>query len=148
MELVQATRELGDVPVPPKYASKDFKSAIYWSLRGKLDVPKERWVSFPGAEREGDSGLVIAWAGWNHLQQAQALAAYLEDLKSSGATESKQMLLLAGLSQLIPWLRQWHNDLDPSLGVRLGDYLLSYLEDELRRLEKPRQALEEVAYGS
>ena len=148
MELVQATRELGDVPVPPKYASKDFKSAIYWSLRGKLDVPKERWVSFPGAEREGDSGLVIAWAGWNHLQQAQALAAYLEDLKSSGATESKQMLLLAGLSQLIPWLRQWHNDLDPALGVRLGDYFLSYLEDELRLLEKPRQALEEVAYGS
>ena len=30
-------------------------------------------------------------------------------------------------------LLQWHNDLDPSLGVRLGDYLLSYLEDELRR---------------
>jgi hypothetical protein len=40
------------------------------------------------------------------------------------------------------------NDLDPALGVRLGDYFLSYLEDELRRLEKPRQALEEVAYGS
>ena len=60
MELVQATKALGNVPVPPKYASKDFKSATCWSLRGKLDVPKERWVSFPGAEREGDSGLVIA----------------------------------------------------------------------------------------
>jgi len=124
--------------VPPKYTAKDFKSATYWGLRGKLDVPKGCWVSFPGAEREGDPGLVIAWAGWNHLQQAQALAAYLEDLKSAGATESKQRLLLAGLSQLIPWLRQWHNDLDPSLGVRLGDNFFSYLEDELRRLEKPR----------
>lgn len=82
----------------------------------------------------------------NHLQQA--LAPYLKNLKSAGATESKQRLLLAGLSQLIPWLRQWHNDLDPSLGARLGDYFLSYLEDELRRLEKPRQALEEVAYGA
>ena len=61
MELVQAAKALGNVPVPPKYASKDFKSATCWSLRGKLDVPKERWVSFPGAEREGDSGLVIAW---------------------------------------------------------------------------------------
>ena len=140
MELVQATKALGNVPVPPKYASKDFKSATCWSLRGKLDVPKERWVSFPGAEREGDSGLVIAWAGWNHLQQAQALAAYLEDLKSSGATESKQLLLLAALSQLIPWLRQWHNDLDPSLGVRLGDYLLSYQEDELKRWVERRQS--------
>ena len=140
-------RELTDIPVPPKYASKDFKSAIYWSLRGKLDVPKERWVSFPGAEREGDPGLVIAWAGWNHLQQAQALAAYLEDLKSAGATESKQLLLLAGLSQLMPWLRQWHNDLDPSLGVRLGDYFLSYMEDELRRLGRTAPDLRVLGYG-
>ena len=57
-------------------------------------------------------------------------------------------ILLAGLSQLIPWLRQRHNDLDASLGVRLDDYFLSYLEDELKRLGKPRQALEEIAYGS
>jgi hypothetical protein len=141
-------RELGDISVPPKYASKDFKSATYWSLRGKLDVPKERWVSFPGAEREGDPGLVIAWAGWNHLQQAQALAAYLEDLKSAGASESKQLLLLAGLSQLMPWLRQWHNDLDPALGVRLGDYFLSYLEDELRRLGRTAVDLRVLGYGS
>ena len=141
-------RELGDIPVPPKYIAKDFKSATCWSLRGKLDVPKERWVSFPGAEREGDPGLVIAWAGWNHLQQAQALAAYLEDLKSAGATESKQLLLLAGLSQLIPWLRQWHNDLDPALGVRLGDYFLSYMEDELRRLGRTAVDLRVLGYGS
>ena len=141
-------RELGDISVPPKYASKDFKSATYWSLRGKLDVPKERWVSFPGAEREGDPGLVIAWAGWNHLQQAQALAAYLEDLKSAGASESKQLLLLAGLSQLMPWLRQWHNDLDPALGVRLGDYFLSYMEDELRRLGRTAVDLRVLGYGS
>ncbi len=141
-------RELGDIPVPPKYTAKDFKSATYWGLRGKLDVPKERWVSFPGAEREGDPGLVIAWAGWNHLQQAQALAAYLEDLKSAGATESKQLLLLAGLSQLIPWLRQWHNDLDLALGVRLGDYFLSYLEDELRRLGRTAADLRVLGYGS
>jgi hypothetical protein len=141
-------RELGDIPVPPKYASKDFKSATCWSLRGKLDVPKERWVSFPGVEREGDPGLVIAWAGWNHLQQAQAVAAYLEDLKSAGATESKQLLLLAALSQLIPWLRQWHNDLDPALGVRLGDYFLSYLEDELRRLGRTATDLRVLGYGS
>ena len=141
-------RELGDIPVPPKYTAKDFKSATCWSLRGKLDVPKERWVSFPGVEREGDPGLVIAWAGWNHLQQAQAVAAYLEDLKSAGATESKQLLLLAALSQLIPWLRQWHNDLDPALGVRLGDYFLSYLEDELRRLGRTAVDLRVLGYGS
>ena len=73
MELVQATKALGNVPVPPKCASKDFKSATCWSLRGKLDVPKERWVSFPGAEREGDSGLVIAWKKGQFLEKGSVL---------------------------------------------------------------------------
>ena len=40
------------------------------------DVPKERWVAYPGAELEGDPSPVISWAGWNHRQQAQALAEY------------------------------------------------------------------------
>jgi|GEM_PF-6497908 len=39
-----------EIPVPPKHTTKEFKSATNWGLRGKLDVPKERWVSFPGAE--------------------------------------------------------------------------------------------------
>jgi hypothetical protein len=82
------------------------------------------------------------------LAKAQAVAAYLEDLKSAGATESKQLLLLAALSQLIPWLRQWHNDLEPALGVRLGDYFLSYLEDELRRLGRTATDLQVLGYGS
>src|SRR5262249_26274407 len=42
--------EIGDIPVPPKYTSGDFASGTYWRLRGKLDVPKERWVSFPYCE--------------------------------------------------------------------------------------------------
>ena len=37
--------ELGDVPVPLKYGSGDFNKAVWWSLRGKLDVPKERRIS-------------------------------------------------------------------------------------------------------
>ena len=44
---------VGDIPVPPKYTNSDFIStggAKYWRLRGKLDVPKERWVSFPHCE--------------------------------------------------------------------------------------------------
>ena len=42
--------EIGNIPVPPKYTSGDFASSTYWRLRGKLDVPKERWVSFPHCE--------------------------------------------------------------------------------------------------
>jgi hypothetical protein len=69
--------------VPPKYQSKDFLKTDVWRLRGGLDVPKERWVSYPGCERGADGSLVIAWAGWNHLQQATAMAAYYLDMKET-----------------------------------------------------------------
>ena len=55
-------KQVGTIPVPPKYTSADFLKGDYWRLRGKLDVPKERWVSFPHCEGE-DGTLVVAWAG-------------------------------------------------------------------------------------
>jgi hypothetical protein len=54
---------IGDIPVPPKYRSADFLKPTYWRLRGGLDVPKERFVSYPGCERDGERTLPIAWAG-------------------------------------------------------------------------------------
>jgi len=126
-----------DIPVPPKYASADFKSSTFWRLRGKLDVPKERWVSYPGAEREGDPSPVIAWAGWNHLQQAQALAEYYITAKDTwGWSAERLTLLLAGLVDLLPWLKQWHNELDPEYG-RLGDHFASFLYEECRKNATP-----------
>ncbi|MGH4020285.1 MAG: DUF7008 domain-containing protein [Pseudonocardiaceae bacterium] len=49
-------RELGTIPVPPKYGSGDFARTEYWRHRGKLDVSKERFVSYPAATRDGDAG--------------------------------------------------------------------------------------------
>jgi len=46
---------VGDIPVPPKYVASDFRKPSYWSLRGKLDVPKERFFSLPGCEKDGDA---------------------------------------------------------------------------------------------
>jgi hypothetical protein len=79
IELEQKRRkqqEIGDIPPPPKYKSADFLSTTFWRLRGALDVPKERFVSYPHCSKAADPSLVVAWAGWDHLQQAQALAAY------------------------------------------------------------------------
>ena len=76
-----AGEAVGPIPVPPKYAAADFKSTDIWRLRGKLDVPKERFISYPSAERDSDRSLVVGWAGWNHLQQAMALAAYYDRMK-------------------------------------------------------------------
>ena len=125
--------EVGKIPVPPKYQSKDFSKPGYWKLRGALDVPKERWISYPACERGSDSSLAIVWAGWNHLQQAQALAAYSMEMKDiEGWPAARLQPLLAGLQQLIPWLKQWHNAVDPNFGERMGDYYAGFLADEAR----------------
>lgn len=128
-----AGEDVGRIPVPPKYQSKDFSRPTYWKLRGALDVPKERWVSYPGCERGTDASLPILWAGWNHLQQAQAVAAYYMEMKDSEGWPPERLIpLLAALQQLVPWLKQWHNDLDPTFGERMGDYYAGFLADEAR----------------
>nr|WP_265288967.1 hypothetical protein [Verminephrobacter eiseniae] len=127
--------EIGPIPVPPKYQSKDFLKADCWRLRGGLDVPKERWISYPGCERGSDGSLVIAWAGWNHLQQAMALAGYYMDMKDSEGWEPVRLQpLLASLLELLPWLEQWHNELDPVFGERMGDYYRGFVTEEARAL--------------
>jgi hypothetical protein len=126
---------VGKIPVPPKYQSKDFQKSDFWRLRGGLDVPKERWISYPGCERGADGSLVIAWAGWNHLQQATALAGYYMDMKDSEGWEPTRLQpLLASLLELVPWLAQWHNDLDPVFGERMGDYYRGFVTEEARAL--------------
>lgn len=128
-------QEVGPIPVPPKYQSKDFLKADVWRLRGGLDVPKERWISYPGCERGADGSMVIAWAGWNHLQQATAVAAYYLDMKDSEGWEAARLQpLLASLLELVPWLEQWHNELDPVFGERMGSYYRSFVTEEARAL--------------
>ena len=134
-QIKRKAQEVGPIPVPPKYKSTDFLKADFWRLRGGLDVPKERFVSFPGAERGADGSLVIAWAGWNHLQLATALAGwYLDAKENEGWPADRLQPLLAGLQELLPWLKQWHNDLDPVHNERMGDYYAGFVADEARAL--------------
>jgi hypothetical protein len=130
-----AGENFGTIPVPPKYQSKDFLRSDFWRLRGSLDVPKERWISYPGCERGADQGLPIAWAGWNHLHRAMALAAYYLEMKDSAGWEpSRLQPLLAGLHELVPWLEQWHNEVDPAYGERMGTYYKGFVAEEARAL--------------
>ena len=136
--------EIGDVPAPPKYDSKDFQKQSYWSLRGKLDVPKERFISFPFCERDVDPTPVIGWAGWDHLQQAQAIAAYYERVKNhEGWTPERRVPLLAGILELLPWLKQWHNDIHPEYHERMGDFFQQFVEDEARAMEMTMDQIRE-----
>ncbi|MEQ9408741.1 MAG: BREX-2 system adenine-specific DNA-methyltransferase PglX [Fuerstiella sp.] len=136
-----AGEEVGEIPAPPKYASGDFVSsggARYWELRGKLDVPKERWISFPQCDAE-DGTLMICWAGYDHLQQATAVAAYFVRVKEEigGADDPRLVPLLGCLVELLPWLKQWHNEPNAEFdGLRMGDYYEGFINEEARNLPR------------
>jgi hypothetical protein len=130
-----AGEKVGKIPVPPKYEAKDFLKTDVARLRGPLDVPKERWISYPGCERGADTSLPIAWAGWNHLQQATAVAAYYLEMKENEGWDPVRLQpLLAGLLELVPWLEQWHNEIDPAYGERMGTYYRGFVNEEARAL--------------
>ena len=130
-------QQVGDIPSPPRYDTKDFQSTNFWRLRGELDVPKERFITYPHCNRDADRTPVIGWAGWDHLQQAQAVAGYYERMRTNeGWTDDRLLPLLAGVLELLPWLLQWHNALDPQYGMGLGDFFRSFVEEEARRMGK------------
>jgi hypothetical protein len=131
-----AGKKVDGIPVPPKYGSGDFRSPVYYRLRGKLDVPKERFISYPGCESEHDALPVYGWAGWNHLQRLQALALLYQDRKRSEGWPAERLVpMLAGMVELLPWVKQWHNDPDPAYdGLRLGDYFEGFVKGQCDEL--------------
>ncbi|MFE5215130.1 MULTISPECIES: BREX-2 system adenine-specific DNA-methyltransferase PglX [unclassified Streptomyces] len=105
-----AKRKIRDtIPMPPKYTSADFLRPSYWRARGKLDVPKERFISY--ARTNAATPTLYGWAGWDHREQAIALDTYIAT--HEGLTTEEVTPLLAGLLELQPWLDQWHNEPDP-----------------------------------
>ena len=132
--------EIGDIAPPPEYTSADFLTSPCWRLRGALDVPNERFVSYPFCSRDADPSLLIGWAGWDHLQQAKALAAwYTEVTEQEGWPVERLKPLLAGPVEIIPWLKQWHNDLE--FQERMGDFFETFLGGQLQRYGVTRDDL-------
>jgi hypothetical protein len=117
----------GPIAVPPKYKQADFVKGSYWSRRGKLDVPKERFICYPNAGRDTDATELLGWAGWDHADQALALAGLISQRIDEGWETAKLIPLLAGLHELAPRVRQWHNQIDPEYGESVADTI----DDEL-----------------
>ncbi|NMM24415.1 MAG: BREX-2 system adenine-specific DNA-methyltransferase PglX [Phycicoccus sp.] len=134
--------ETVSIPVPPKYAPTDFRSTPAWRARGKLDVPKERFIAYPGLARAGDSWPVLGWAGWDHADQALALARAVGDMRGLGAADEVVEPLLAGLAELEPWLHQWHSEADPARGGSPAAAITAMLEHELSMMGLTRPELE------
>ena len=129
-----AGEDVGTIPVPPKYVKADFQG-VAWDHRGKLDVPKERFTSYPGAERETDPSLVVGWAGWDHLAWARALATWYLQARRDGRDREHLRPLLAGLAELVPWLKQWYDDSNPDPALdRPGSQIAALVDAEMRVL--------------
>ena len=137
-----AGEKVGTIPVPPKYTSADFRKNSYWQARGKLDVPKERFILYPDAGREMDPTPLLGWAGWDHAQQALALAMIIGDREKDGWADERLVPLVAGLAELQPWVEQWHSEVDPDYGVSLAAFCLEQLTG---RAAQVGRTLEELA---
>ncbi|MFJ7115437.1 BREX-2 system adenine-specific DNA-methyltransferase PglX [Streptomyces albogriseolus] len=122
----QAKRKIRDsIPVPPKYTSADFLRPSYWRARGKLDVPKERFISY--GQTNAATPELYGWAGWDHREQAQALATYF----TNTALSTEEITpFLAGLLELQPWLYQWHNEFDMFYSGFPADFFASYRQQK------------------
>ncbi|WP_406107550.1 BREX-2 system adenine-specific DNA-methyltransferase PglX [Micromonospora globbae] len=111
------------VPEPPRYTSADFLKASYWRHRGKYDVPSERFISYPQTGgRVKDS--FIGWAGWSATDRAQVLA----DLAATQQNRDDAIPLLAGLAEVLPWVKQW-------TGEQEYHRFRRFLDDSMRRFD-------------
>ncbi|MEN3615799.1 BREX-2 system adenine-specific DNA-methyltransferase PglX [Plantactinospora sp. ZYX-F-223] len=116
-------------PQQPRYTSGDFLKASYWRHRGKYDMPSERFVSYPQAGRTVKDAL-LGWAGWSVEDRAQVLA----DLVSAGQDHDDRVPLLAGLLEVLPWVKQWGTE-------REYNTFRAFLDDSLRRWDVTEQDL-------
>ena len=137
-----AGEKVGTIAVPPKYTSADFRKNSYWQARGKLDVPKERFILYPDAGRETDPTPLLGWAGWDHAQQSLALSLVIGERERDGWADERLVPLVAGLAELQPWVDQWHAEVDPGYGVSLAAFCREQLTARAAQVGK---TLEELA---
>ncbi|WP_394159781.1 BREX-2 system adenine-specific DNA-methyltransferase PglX [Galactobacter valiniphilus] len=130
------------IPVPPKYKPADFLKPTYWKARGKLDVPKERFIGYQGLQRTGDTTPVVGWAGWVHAEQAQSLAREFGNAKEAGADREQLIPLLAGLHEIQFWLDQWHSEIDPVTGQSPAELIRSMTDTWATSLDLTRADLD------
>jgi methylase of polypeptide subunit release factors len=123
-DIEKARQIRSSIPVPPKYSQADFLKPSYWSQRGKLDVPKERFISY--GTTPGPSPHHYGWAGWSYRERAVALASLILEHEMAAQETLELRPLLAGLLELEPWVEQWHDKSDLTEERLLGEMLRAF----------------------
>ena len=134
---------MGVIPVPPQYKQPDFRKSSYWQLRGKLDVPKERFFSLPGCEKDGDS------IDWYRLGRSQPFATgpshcrlVRSPQRNDGWEAHRLMPMLVALDELDPLAQTMAQRHRPRIRRTHGRFLPKAIcMKELRRWELTREEL-------
>ncbi|MEU4351755.1 BREX-2 system adenine-specific DNA-methyltransferase PglX [Streptomyces sp. NPDC023838] len=123
------TGESLGIPVPPKFRASDFRHAHYWLLRGSLDIPRERFISYPSAVGEQGS-LLLGWSGWSDSDRVLVLLDLVGTLQQQGRPSLHEVApLLASMRELIPWVRQWATSTASGSDADQGEQYQRELDD-------------------
>jgi hypothetical protein len=94
--------------VPPRYAREDFQRGEYWPLRGKLDVPKERFIALTAVPARAGRETLYGWAGWTPRQRAKVLLQLDEELENEGVPVADRHAILYEVGFMIPYV-EWES---------------------------------------
>ncbi|MET7474735.1 BREX-2 system adenine-specific DNA-methyltransferase PglX [Streptomyces sp. NPDC005648] len=133
-ELQRREDETGEalgIPVPPKYVSADFQRASYWPIRGRLDIPRERFLSYADVVEEGD-GLVLGWAGWSEPDRVRVLLDLISAMgRQPNPAVHRITPLLAGVQELLRSMHRWEGQEDSVGQAGQTELLQRHFEDLL-----------------
>jgi hypothetical protein len=87
----------------------DFVRDTYWKIRGKLNIPRERYIEYRELGTAGN-GMYYGWAGWGPVDRAKALVYLLEQAMHRGLTDA------------VPRLKESLRDLLPELKEQLAEW--------------------------
>lgn len=88
--------------VPPTYSQPDFVSRRVFELRGKLDVPKERFIAFTEIPGRAPAETLYGWAGWTAIQRLKAILSVDEELEDARVPFAARVGLLESAWHLLP----------------------------------------------
>ena len=106
---------LDEIPLPPKYVKKDFATPRAFQIRGKLDVPRERFILYADL-----SPPHYGWNGWRDRDRALAqVESYTlaesdphDPLPPPTAEDPRRCGPTLGLWSSLPDVRRWSEPSD------------------------------------
>jgi hypothetical protein len=100
--------DAGLFPPIPEYSqgsrgkSTDFLRPEYWQIRGKLDVPAERFIAFTEIPGRTGAETLYGWAGWTAQQRVKVILAIDEELEDASVPLADRIGLLDSAWRLLP----------------------------------------------